>query len=126
MMIGAANTIFKVAPDEIIAWVYIRWTWWLGPPTNEALWKSIGQNVATKHNVQTSETLFRASTIMSSFSSCWTHVHPWCTPSCTVLAIYSAANSKHSGIQRYHLLFFPLVMPSWGAFQTVACFLNIL
>jgi hypothetical protein len=35
------HMIFEVAPKEIIVGIYVWWTWWPGPPTPKALWKSV-------------------------------------------------------------------------------------
>jgi len=49
VQVGAADTNSEVAPKEINAGIHVWWTWWPGPPTNEALWKSTQQDTATKH-----------------------------------------------------------------------------
>jgi hypothetical protein len=47
--VGAVYTILDVSSEEIMARIHVRLTWWPGPPTSEALWKSIRQGMATRH-----------------------------------------------------------------------------
>jgi hypothetical protein len=50
--VGSVYTISGVAPEQIMAGIHVRWTWWPGTPTHEALWKSIRQDTTTKNIMQ--------------------------------------------------------------------------
>jgi hypothetical protein len=47
--VSVVHTVSEISPKEIIAGIQVRLTWWPGPPTTEALWKSIQENTATRH-----------------------------------------------------------------------------
>jgi len=49
---SAVHTIFKVAPKEIITGIHVWQTWWPRPPTTKVLWKSIQQDMVTRHIMQ--------------------------------------------------------------------------
>jgi hypothetical protein len=66
--IDAVYTIFELAPKEINSGIHVRWTWWPGWRTLEALWKSIPQDMATNNITQDVE---------DDISCVWAHTLCW-------------------------------------------------